>query len=134
MINQFAKRRENILVYMWFKFFLNCLSAQIVNIKCFCLYRMFDFRENRNDVFKCMKKSVICIMWKTFSSKIFETRIEKYNLMFWIIDDLWCLMTQYWLIWFNCYCFCNWNDQKYVERCFIFDLMFRSLDDLNLID
>ena len=58
--------------------------------------------------------------------------------MFWIIDDLWCLMIQYW-IWFICCCFCSWNDQKYVDKCFVFwyDVFFLDvffLDDVNLID
>ena len=27
-----------------------------------------------------------------------------------------------------CYCYCSWDDQRYVEKCFVFNLMFRSFD------
>ena len=100
LIDSLTKRRENIFVCMWLKLFLNCLSA---------FSSKYDF----------------LIVSKRFAQAAFIFL----NLMFCIIDDFWCLMSQYWN-WLVCYC---WSDQKYVNKCFfLYDVSF--FDDVNLID
>ena len=36
----------------------------------------FIFWKRRDDVFKCIKKNVVCIMWKTFSRKLFDRKTK----------------------------------------------------------
>ena len=123
--SQNAKRKENIFICMQFKFFLNYLSA-LSSKYYFLNYRIFRvvsiFWAYWNDVFECIKKNVIDITKKTSSRKILESKIEFDELIYWW---LWCLMTQYWN-WFNCYCYCNWNDQICVNKC-LFRIIFLSL-------
>ena len=95
----------------------------------FLLYRgvraEYILREHWNDVFECMKKDFIDMTWETSSRRVLESKNQELEfdvLNYWWS---WCLMTQYWS-WFNCYCCCSWDDQRYVERCFLC-MMFFSL-------
>ena len=94
LIDQFAKRKENIFICMKFKFFLNNL---------FALSSKYDFlivsrRSRRIYFLKILKwcswmykKKVIDITRKTFSRRIFESKIK-----FDILKYEW-----FWTWWFN---------------------------------
>ena len=115
------------IVQVLFKSFF-CSFVKVWFSCCIATFAQNIFFESTEMMFlNIWKKMLLYDVKNVFSkdSRAENQELELDVLNYWwslIFDDFDILMIQYWLIWFNCYCFCNWSDQRYVKKCFVFDI------------